>query len=64
MPLYFFHLHGHSADVDGHEFPDDETARDEARAVARELVGNSNIMSGKRLIVRDEDGSIVHEEPL
>ena len=38
MPLYFFHLHGSGAkDVEGQEFPDDEAAREEAKAVARDL---------------------------
>lgn len=65
MPRYFFHLHGSGAkDVEGQEFPDDEAAREEAKAVARDLTRNRVIVSGERLIVRNADGKIVHEEPL
>jgi hypothetical protein len=65
MSLYFFHLHSSGAhDIDGEEFPSDETARDEAKAVAHDLSRNRAVMLAERLIVRNADGKVVHEEPL
>ena len=58
MHRYFFHLHGSGArDVDGQEFADDNAAIQEARAVARDL-------SQERVVVTNEKGDVVHEEPL
>jgi hypothetical protein len=39
MPRYFFNVHGvrQSADYEGEELPDDETAWDEATIIAGEL---------------------------
>ena len=51
---------GHDAgarDVDGQEFADDNAAIQEARAVARDL-------SQERVVVTNEKGDVVHEEPL
>jgi len=65
MPLYFFHLLGSRArDLEGQEFPDDEAAREEAKAVAVDLTRNRVAVLAERLIVRNADGEIVHEEPL
>jgi hypothetical protein len=65
MPRYFFHLHGSGArDTEGQEFANDEAAREEARAVARELSQNRFPTTDERLIVTDADGKVVHEEPL
>jgi Domain of unknown function (DUF6894) len=65
MPRYFFHLRGSGAlDTEGQEFPNDETARQEARAVARELSQNKTAVSDERLVVTNEAGEVVHEEPL
>jgi hypothetical protein len=65
MPRYFFHLHGSGArDTEGGEFANDEAAREEARAVARELSRNKPVPSDERLIVTDADGTVIHEEPL
>jgi hypothetical protein len=65
MPLYFFHLQGSGVrDLEGQEFPDDEAARQEAKAVARDLARNRNVVSTERLIVRNAEGKIVHEKPL
>ena len=65
MPRYFFHLKGSGAlDTEGQEFPSDEAARDEARAVARELTQNKIAASDERLIVTNEAGKVIHEEPL
>lgn len=65
MPRYFFHLHGSGArDTEGQEFPNDEAARNEARAVARDLSRNKTVATDERLIVTDVDGRVVHEEPL
>jgi len=65
MPLYFFHLHGSGAlDTEGQEFPNDEAAREEARAVARDLSRNKAVATDERLIVTSETGEVIHEEPL
>jgi hypothetical protein len=65
MPLYFFHLRGASPDgVEGQEFPDDDAARQEAEAVARDLARNRTGVSAERVIVRNAEGEIVGDEPL
>jgi hypothetical protein len=64
MPLYFFHLHGSAPDTEGQELADDETAREEARAVAHDLAQNRSIAPGERLIVLNSNGKVVHEEQL
>jgi len=65
MPRYFFHLHGSGArDLEGQDFADDEAARQEARAVARDLAQNRNPASDERIVVTDAAGKVIHEEPL
>jgi uncharacterized protein DUF6894 len=65
MPRYFFHLRGSDAhDIEGQEFPNEEAAREEARAVARELSQNRNPTSHEYLIVTNAEGKVIHEEPL
>jgi Domain of unknown function (DUF6894) len=65
MPRYFFHLHGSGArDLEGQDFADDEAARQEARAVARDLAQNRTPASDERIVVTDADGKLIHEEPL
>jgi len=51
-------------DVDGQEFADDNAAIQEARAVARDLSHNRNPSSQERVVVTNEKGDVVHEEPL
>jgi hypothetical protein len=65
MPRYFFHLHGSGArDIEGQEFPNDEAARQEAVAVARDLGRNRSLTKNDRLVVTDASGRVVYEEPL
>ena len=65
MPRYFFHMHGSGArDTEGQELPNDETARQEARMVARELSQYRNVATDEKLIVTNADGQVIHEEPL
>jgi hypothetical protein len=65
MPRYFFHLRGSGAtDTEGQEFPNDEAAREEARAVARELSRNKAATTNELLVVTDANGNVIHEEPL
>jgi hypothetical protein len=65
MPLYYFHLHGSGArDEDGEQFPDDECARKEARAVARDLSKNRNPAGHERIVVTNGKAEVIHEEPL
>jgi hypothetical protein len=61
----FFHLHGSGGrDAEGQEFADDNAAIQEARAVARDLSHNWNPSSQERVVVTNEKGDVVHEEPL
>jgi hypothetical protein len=65
MFLYFFHLRSSSLrDTEGQEFPDDEAARSEAAAVARDLSRNQNTVRQDCVVVTNADGIVVHEEPL
>jgi Domain of unknown function (DUF6894) len=65
MPRYFFHLRGSGAlDTEGQEFPHDEAAREEAREVARDLSENKAVATDERLMVTNEAGQVIHEEPL
>ena len=65
MPRYYFNLHGSGAhDLEGQDFPNDEAARAEARAVARDLSQNRNPSTDERIVVTDADGKVIHEEPL
>lgn len=65
MARYYFTLHGSGAeDLDGQEFPTDEAAREEARAVARDLSQNRNPASDEKIVVTNESGDVIHEEPL
>ena len=65
MPRYFFHLCGSGArDDDGEEFPNAEAATQEAIAVARDLSRNRSVSTSERVIVTNDKGEVVHEEPL
>ena len=65
MPRYFFHLHGSGArDTEGQEFPNDDAARREAALIARELSKNRTLSANARLVVTNDKGEIIHEEPL
>ena len=65
MPLYFFHLSGSSLwDAEGEEFADDNAARNEAYAVAKDLSRNQHTVSEDRIVVTDAHGAVIHEEPL
>jgi hypothetical protein len=65
MPLYYFHLLGSGArDEDGQQFSDDDSARDEARAVARDLSKNRNPAGHERVVVTNASAEVIHEEPL
>ena len=65
MPRYYFALHGSGAqDLEGQDLPNDEAARVEARAVARDLAQNRNPASDECIVVTDAAGQVVHKEPL
>ena len=65
MPRYFFHMHGSGArDTLGQELPDDEAARREAVAVARDLSRNRNVGMDEVLIVTNDNGDVIHKVPL
>ena len=48
----------------GQEFPNEEVAREEARAVARDLSRNKAVTTHELLVVTDANGKVIHEEPL
>jgi hypothetical protein len=65
MARYYFTLYGSGAeDLEGQEFPSDEAAREEARAVAGDLSQNRNPATNERIVVTNEKGDVIHEEPL
>jgi hypothetical protein len=65
MPRYFFHLHGSRAtDTEGQEFPNDNAAREEAVAVARELSHGRKTSANEWVVVTNEKSEVIHEEPL
>ena len=58
-------MHGSGAeDLDGQDFPTDEAAREEARAVARDLSQNRNPATNEKIVVTNAKGEVIHEEPL
>jgi hypothetical protein len=65
VPRYFFHLHGSGArDTEGQEFPNDDAARREAVLISRELSKIRTLSANARLVVTNDKGEIIHEEPL
>ena len=65
MPRYYFHLHGSGAtDLDGQDFPADAAAIDEAKKIAADLRQGHSGQSPERLVVRNEKGETIYEEPL
>jgi hypothetical protein len=65
MPRYYFHLYNDltSSDEEGQEFPDLEAAREHAisqvRAVAADEVLKGKLTLSHRIVVADENGSVV-----
>jgi hypothetical protein len=65
MAIYFFDLNGsRNRDSEGQEFPNDDAARREAAAVARDLSRNQNVVTADGVVVTNADGIVIHEEPL
>ena len=65
MARYYFTLHGSGAeDLDGQDFPTDQAAREEAMLVARDLSQNRNPATNEKIVVTNERGEVIHEEPL
>ncbi len=65
MPRYYFDLRGSGAtDMDGQDFPDDAAAIAEAKQVAKELAGGNLSDAKERIVVRNDTGETIHEEPL
>lgn len=63
MPLYVFHIeNGHRITSDeGEEIPDDNSARQEADAIAADLSRNQISPTGQRVIVTNDTGDQVAE---
>jgi hypothetical protein len=65
MPRYYFHFRGSGADdLDGENFADDAAAIAEAKVAARELGRNRKETSPESIVVTNEKGETIHEEPL
>jgi hypothetical protein len=65
MARYYFTLHPSGAtDLEGQDFPTEAAAREEARAVARDLSCGRIPASDERIVITDEKGEVIHEEPL
>ncbi|HET9718391.1 MAG TPA: hypothetical protein VFP60_19655 [Pseudolabrys sp.] len=65
MPRYFFHIPTRGvSDAQGQEFPDHDTAQEEAMVVARELARHKHLLELEYILVTDEDGNIISEVPL
>jgi hypothetical protein len=65
MPRYFFHLFPSGvADTEGQVFATEDEARGEAEAVARELARNRTAPAEERIVVTDETGTVVCDEPI
>jgi hypothetical protein len=65
MPHYFFHLHPNRiSDTEGQVFANPQEARREAEAVAIELARNRVCSTEEFVVVVDEHGDVVHEQPL
>ena len=65
MSIYYFHLRSSKLrDTEGQEFANDDAARREATAVARDLSRNRNVVGEDRVVVTNADGVVIHEEPL
>jgi hypothetical protein len=65
MPRYYFHFRGSGADdLDGQDFADDAAAIAEAKMVSRELRQGHIKNSHEHIVVTNEKGEAIHEEPL
>jgi hypothetical protein len=65
MPRYYLSLQGSgAADLDGQDFPDDAAAIIEVKKVAADLRQGHSGPSPERLVVKNEKGETIHEEPL
>jgi hypothetical protein len=65
MPRYYFHFRGSGAnDLDGEDFADDAAAIAEAKVVARELRQGRKKSSPEHIVVTNEKGETIHEEPV
>ena len=65
MPRYFFHVEPVGiVDVAGIDLPDHGAAKSYASAVARMMVLDEAYGGRLRIVVKDENDDVVHEEPL
>jgi hypothetical protein len=65
MPWYRFSLENdvHLQDLDGEELPEN-AVRAVARRTALEMAKNKKFLQRTRVVVRDANDNVVHEEPL
>jgi len=65
MARYYFNFRSSDAnDLDGEDFPDNATAIAEAKIVARELRRGRKNTSEDHIVVTNENGETIHEEPV
>ncbi len=65
MPRYYLRAEPNGeSDPDGEELSGPQAARSFCDALARELRGAQGCQSLQTLVIRDEQGIVVHESPL
>lgn len=71
MPLFYFDVRAHNMiipDEEGVALPDAESAKNEGRLAAREMVAEAVLreepIDGTTIDIRDQDGMLVHSVPL
>jgi hypothetical protein len=65
MPKYYVELEpGGAKDEDGEWLPGPSAAKRLIEAMAEELTKNHRDVRYERIVVKNEDGEIVHETPL
>ena len=65
MPRYYFNFRGSGAeDLDGQDFADEAAAIAEAKVAARELGRHRKESSPESIVVTNEQGETIHEEPV
>ena len=65
MPRYFFRVEPAGVtDPDGEELPGPAAAQEMARLMARELSTGKVPTSADRIVVSDEAGNVIHDQPM
>ena len=70
MPMYFFHIERDGeviSDLEGSNLPDLESAKQEARGAAREILSqqvlNGEVYVDQAIVITRDDGIVLHTIP-